>query len=231
MVGEVELRELLLGLRELGVGRGIAADPERDDVVVRDVGGTPVQELRLPLSEDHRAVRDRGHPHDGRRLVRIGGGGHVHPDPGLDVQTGAAARLRDLLHVGDAEQVDVGHQQSAVGDRAVDLREDERLRGQVELEEPVLAGGVVRPPDRVEAVAGPRAREAAPAARAGRRGDLRRREPPPGSVEVPSKTKLESVSTIGATVTSPEGSVLTVCAPDDSGAITRLGRLTSRERA
>jgi hypothetical protein len=66
----------------------------------------------------------------------------------------AKSELRggDLLHVGEAEHVDVRHEQATIRNRAVDLAEYERLVGQVELEEAILtAGEVVRPPDRVEA--------------------------------------------------------------------------------
>ena len=50
----------------------------------------------------------------------------------------AESAVGDLLHVVDAEHLDVLLVEPAVGDRARDLLEHQRLRGQVQLEEPVL---------------------------------------------------------------------------------------------
>ena len=63
-------------------------------------------------------------------------------------------RLGDLLHIGEPEHADVGHQEAAIGNGSVDLREDQRLGGQVELQEAILTA-VVGAPDGVEPVALP----------------------------------------------------------------------------
>ena len=101
--------------------------------------GPPGDHLEDALGVDHGPVWDRCHPHDGLRLSRVAGLGYHRPDAGLDVQPrGRVAGLVDLLHVGDAVHVDVGHVQPAVRDVAVDPREDDLVIGEVELEEAIL---------------------------------------------------------------------------------------------
>ena len=160
-LGQVQLGERL-GHGVEGAVRGRrGAEEERQDVVVRDVLRTSLEHLSDALGQDDRAVRDRRHADHRRRFAGVGRLGHRGPDARLDVEARAGARLADLLHVGQAEHVDVRHRQPAVGDRPVDPREHQRLVGLVQLEEAVLlAGRVVRPPDGVEAMALPRAQEA-----------------------------------------------------------------------
>jgi hypothetical protein len=89
------------------------------------------------------------------------------------VQPRVQVGVGDLLQVGQAEHVDVGLQQAAVGDRPADRGELELLAGHVELEESILPGRVVGPPDDVEAPAAPLPHE--PGERAQRARHLRER--------------------------------------------------------
>ncbi len=120
-------------------------------------GGPPLDELRRALGEDRRAVRDGGHPHHRRGLLRVAGRRDVGPDPRLEMEAVPRALLGDLLHVGDPEHLDVVHQQAAVGDRPVDRREGDLVVGEVELEEAILAAAGQRmgAPDGVQAGALP----------------------------------------------------------------------------
>ncbi len=113
----------------------------------------------------------------GSSTPSAGGVRHAGPDSGFDVQAGAGAGLADLLHVGETEHVDVGHRETAVGNRAGDARNRQGLVGHVQLEEAILAG-VVRSPDRIEPVPLPRALKRSQRSQLVRRGggeDLRSR--------------------------------------------------------
>jgi hypothetical protein len=147
-----------------------AAVLKREDVVVGDVLRAARDHLEDALRIDHGPVRDRRHPHDGLRLNRVAGLRYHRPDARLDMQPrGRVPGLVDLLHVGDAVHVDVGHVQPAVRDIPVDAREDDLLIGEIELEEPIMCGYPVRTPDRVEPMSDPSAGRVPRARKAGER--------------------------------------------------------------
>jgi len=89
------------------------------------------------------------------------------------VQARIQVGVGNLLQVGQAEHVNVGLQQAAVGDGPVDRGELELLTGHVDLEEVVLVRRVVGPPDDVETSAAPLPYE--PGERAQRARHLRER--------------------------------------------------------
>ena len=71
--------------------------------------GPPLTTLPCPWARITVPCADRGHPHDRRRLLRVRCRRRVGPDSWLDVQPVPIARLGNLLHVGETEQVDVVH--------------------------------------------------------------------------------------------------------------------------
>ena len=154
---QVELAKCQRHLVELGVGGGRRVEEEREDVVVGDGLRSARDHLEDALCIDHGSVWDRRHPHYGLRLSRVAGLGYQRPDAGFDVQPrGRVPGLVDLLHVGDAVHVDVGHVQPAVRDVPVDPREHELVIGEVQFEEAIVPRCQrVRTPDCIEAMADP----------------------------------------------------------------------------
>ena len=142
----------------------IGGDADRGD------RGRAAEGPERALGADRGAVRDRGHPHQGRPLGGVLGRGDVHPHSGLEMDADGLRRVGDVAdgqQVTDAVEEDVRCYLAAVGHRSYWPREGQRLADEVQLQEVVRRDGLgqlgrradVGPEDLVESMAVERAGE------------------------------------------------------------------------
>lgn len=104
-------------------------------------------------------MRDASHADDGRGFSGVSRGRNDGPDAGFYVQAGVEVGVGDLLHIGNAEDADVLLQQSAIGMAPLMVSNFGESSVRLSSRKRSCPAVWLGPPDHVEAVASPGARQ------------------------------------------------------------------------